>query len=41
MTLEFVQRLRGEQKFNGIEALVAQISRDRDTAWEILQEQNV
>ncbi len=35
--LEFVQRLRGEQKFDGIEALVAQIGKDRDTAREILQ----
>lgn len=35
--LQFIQRLRGEQKFNGIETLVAQISRDRDTAREILK----
>lgn len=37
MTLAFVQRLRGEQKFDGIDALVAQITKDRDTAREILQ----
>lgn len=35
--VEFLQRLRGEQKFPGIEALVAQISRDADQARELLR----
>ena len=28
LELEFLERLRGEEKFDGVEALVAQISRD-------------
>lgn len=34
--VEFLHRLRGEQKFDGIEALVAQIGRDADQARVIL-----
>lgn len=36
VTLEFVERLRPERKFNGIEALVAQIKRDSDQARRLL-----
>lgn len=36
LALEFLQRLRGEQKFGSIEALSAQIAQDRDQAREIL-----
>lgn len=35
--VEFLSRLRGEQKFAGIEALVAQIRRDADRARELLR----
>jgi len=35
--VEFVQRLRGEQKFSGVEALVAQIRQDADKARALLQ----
>jgi riboflavin kinase/FMN adenylyltransferase len=35
--IEFIRRLRGEQKFAGIEALVAQIRRDADQARELLR----
>lgn len=38
MALDFLHRLRGEQKFDGIDALVAQIGADRDTARELLAE---
>ncbi|HMQ30472.1 MAG TPA: bifunctional riboflavin kinase/FAD synthetase [Chloroflexaceae bacterium] len=34
--VEFLHRLRGEQKFAGVEALVAQIRRDADRARELL-----
>ena len=34
--LDFIQRLRGEQKFDGIEALVAQIKQDADQARVLL-----
>jgi riboflavin kinase/FMN adenylyltransferase len=34
--LEFLQRLRGEQKFSGIQALVAQIRQDADAARQLL-----
>ena len=36
LRVEFVERLRGERKFDGIEALVAQIGKDRDAARELL-----
>lgn len=36
LTVEFVARLRGEQRFSGIDELVAQIRRDMDTARELL-----
>lgn len=35
--LTFEHRLRGEQKFNGIDALVAQIRRDADAARQLLK----
>jgi riboflavin kinase/FMN adenylyltransferase len=34
--IEFIARLRDEQKFDGLEALVAQMQRDFTTAREIL-----
>jgi riboflavin kinase/FMN adenylyltransferase len=37
LALDFVEFLRGEQKFEGIAALVAQIGLDRDRARDILQ----
>lgn len=37
LTLEFVERLRGEQKFPSIEALVTQIRQDIEKAKELLQ----
>ncbi len=36
LRVEFVQRLRGERKFDGVEALVKQIGSDRDAARELL-----
>ena len=36
LRVEFVKRLRGERKFDGIDALVEQIGKDRDTARELL-----
>ena len=36
LRVEFVQRLRGERKFDGIDALVEQIGKDRDSARELL-----
>jgi riboflavin kinase/FMN adenylyltransferase len=36
MRLSFVERLRGEQKFSGIEELVAQIARDVARGREVL-----
>ncbi len=36
LRVEFVERLRGERKFDGIDALIAQIGRDRDAAQELL-----
>jgi riboflavin kinase/FMN adenylyltransferase len=36
LLLEFFQRLRGEQKFSGIDALIAQIRSDADAAREML-----
>jgi riboflavin kinase/FMN adenylyltransferase len=38
LALDFVTRLRSEQRFNGIEALVAQINRDVTRARELLHE---
>lgn len=37
LRLEFIQRLRGEQKFNGITELVAQIGRDAEAARALLR----
>jgi riboflavin kinase/FMN adenylyltransferase len=37
ITVEFIYRLRGEQKFNGIEELKAQIARDVAQARDLLQ----
>ena len=39
LTLDFVARLRGEQRFDGVEALVAQIQKDISQAREILSGQ--
>ena len=36
LRVEFVERLRGERKFDGIDTLVAQIGKDRDAARELL-----
>jgi riboflavin kinase/FMN adenylyltransferase len=36
LTLEFVKRLRDEQKFDGIESLKKQLISDRDTTRKIL-----
>jgi len=36
LTLEFLHRLRGEQKFSGIDALIAQIAQDADQARALL-----
>lgn len=36
LRVEFVERLRGERKFDGIEALVEQIGKDRDEARNLL-----
>ena len=36
LRVEFVQRLRGERKFDGIDALVEQIGKDRDAARDLL-----
>jgi riboflavin kinase/FMN adenylyltransferase len=38
LTLDFVTRLRPEQRFNGVEALVAQISRDVEQARQLLHD---
>jgi riboflavin kinase/FMN adenylyltransferase len=39
LTLEFVERLRPEKKFNGIDELVAQITRDADQARTLLADE--
>jgi riboflavin kinase/FMN adenylyltransferase len=39
LTLEFVERLRAEQKFSGIDELVAQIRRDADQARALLADE--
>ena len=36
LRVEFVQRLRGERKFSGVDELVEQIGKDRDAARELL-----
>ena len=36
MTVEFVRRLRAEQRFDSREALVAQLERDKKTTEDIL-----
>ncbi len=36
--LEFVGKIRDEQKFNGIESLVTQLHKDKKTALKILSE---
>ena len=40
LRVEFVQRLRGERKFDGVEQLTAQIARDCDTARRLLAEEH-
>lgn len=37
LAVEFIERLRGEQRFGSVEELIAQIARDCDTARAILQ----
>ena len=41
LRVEFVQRLRGEHKFDGIDALVEQIGNDRDTARDLLASMSI
>ena len=41
LRVEFVQRLRGERKFDGIDALVGQIGNDRDTARDLLASMSI
>ena len=41
LRVEFVQRLRGERKFDGIDALVEQIGNDRDTARDLLASMSI
>ena len=41
LRVEFVQRLRGERKFDGIDALVEQIGSDRDTARDLLASMSI
>lgn len=40
LTVEFIQKIRNEQKFNGLDELKAQISRDKLTCREILKVRN-
>ena len=40
LRVEFVQRLRGERKFDGVDQLVAQIARDCEAARRLLTEEN-
>jgi riboflavin kinase/FMN adenylyltransferase len=37
LRVRFVARIRGEQRFDGIDALVAQIGRDIEAARELMQ----
>ena len=41
LRVEFVQRLRGERKFDGIDALVEQIGSDRNTARDLLASMSI
>ncbi len=41
LRVEFVERLRGERKFDGIAALVEQIGKDRDAARELLSSMSI
>ena len=41
LRVEFVERLRGERKFDGIGALVEQIGKDRDAARELLASMSI
>jgi riboflavin kinase/FMN adenylyltransferase len=38
--VEFVERIRGEERFDSLDALIAQIGRDVDTARSLLSERN-
>ena len=40
LRIGFVARLRGEQKFDGVDALRAQIARDADTARSLLERED-
>lgn len=39
LTLQFIQKLRDEQKFSGIEAFLEQIEKDKETARKIFQDE--
>lgn len=39
LTLQFIQKLRDEQKFSGIEAFLAQIEKDKETARKIFYDE--
>ena len=41
MTVFFVEKIRSEQKFDGLEALKSQIAKDAKTAEQILSEKRV
>ncbi len=41
LRVEFIERLRGERKFDGIGALVEQIGKDRDAARELLASMSI
>ena len=41
LRVEFVERLRGERKFDGIDALVEQIGKDRNAARELLASMSI
>lgn len=41
LRVEFVERLRGERKFDGIDALVKQIGKDRDAARDLLANMSI
>ena len=36
LTIEFIQKIRNEQKFNGLDELKAQIAKDKETCLAIL-----
>jgi riboflavin kinase/FMN adenylyltransferase len=40
LTIEFIQKIRNEQKFNGLDELKVQIAKDKLTCREILKVRN-